>query len=270
MAQDTPQSEVDSQVDNLVKTKEPDKPKEPENNIFDGDLTLEKLLQSGAHFGHKASRWNPKMAPFIFTTRNKFHIIDLEKTYKKIRQAQDFVSNIVKSGGTVLFVGTKRQSKNIVKKYAVAANMPYVNERWLGGTFTNFKTIQRSIRKLKDLEDLFKSDSIKNYTKKEQLMKSREYKKKMILFEGIRKLKKLPEAVFVIDTDDEKIAVGEARSAGVRVIGLTDTNSDPEQIDYIIPANDDAAKAIELITSCIASAAKQGVESEQKNSESGK
>lgn len=256
MSQDTKKSEADTQVDNLVKTKKQSEPKEVEVDISKGDLTLEQLLQAGAHFGHKASRWNPKMAPFIFTTRNKFHIIDLEKTFKKIRQAQEFAASIVKSGGVVLFVGTKRQSKDIIKKYALESDMPYVSERWLGGTLTNFKTIQRSIRKMKGLEELLASDKIKNYTKKEQLMMAREHKKSILLFEGIRKLKKLPEAVFVVDTDDEKIAVREAKITGVKVIGLTDTNSDPEQIDYLIPANDDAGKTIELITKCIAEACK--------------
>ena len=265
MTQDAPKSGVDAQVDNvdnLVKVEEQDTPKETEKGNSEGGLSLEQLLQAGVHFGHKASRWNPKMAPYIFTTRNKFHIIDLEKTREKIRQAQEFTADIIKSGGTVLFVGTKRQSKDIVKKYAIECGMPYVSERWLGGTLTNFKTIQRSIRKLKDLEELLGSEKIKNYTKKEQLMKEREFKKGMILFEGIRKLKKLPEAVFVVDTDDEKIAVREARSTGVKVIGLTDTNSDPSQIDYLIPANDDATKAIDLITRCMAESIKQGKQAE--------
>lgn len=256
MSQDPAIPELENQVDNLVQTKKQTEAGEPAADVSKGDLTLEKLLEAGAHFGHKASRWNPKMAPYIFTTRNKFHIIDLEKTYKKIRQAQEFVTNVVKSSGVVLFVGTKRQSKDVVKKYAVESGMPYVSERWLGGTLTNFKTIQRSIRKMKDLEELLSGDKIKNYTKKEQLMIAREYKKSMLLFEGIRLMKKLPEAVFVVDTVDEKIAVREAKASGVKVIGLTDTNSDPDQIDYLIPANDDAGKTIELITRCIAEACK--------------
>lgn len=218
------------------------------------EITLEELLKAGAHFGHRASRWNPKMAPYIFTTRNKFHIIDLEKTKSKIQKAQDFVSGIAKSGGIVLFVGTKKQARPVVKKYAEAARMPYVTERWLGGTLTNFKTIQKSIKKMAFLEGLLGSERIKNYTKKEQLMMKREYDKSMNLFAGIRNMKCLPDAIFVAAADDEKIAVREARDTGVKVVGVTDTNSDPSQVDFIIPANDDATKTVELITACISGA----------------
>ncbi|PIR96760.1 MAG: 30S ribosomal protein S2 [Candidatus Doudnabacteria bacterium CG10_big_fil_rev_8_21_14_0_10_41_10] len=222
------------------------------------ELTLEELLKAGAHFGHRASRWNPKMASYIFTTRNKFHIIDLEKTYQKIKQAQDYITETVGSGGKILFVGTKKQSKALVKKHAQACGMPYVTERWLGGTLTNFRTIQRSIKKMSSIEELLKSDRIKNYTKKEQLMMKREMDKSILLFEGVRDMKKPPEAVFVVDTGDEVIAVREAHTTGVKVIGITDTSGDPSMIDFIIPANDDASKAIDLITGYIADAVNKG------------
>ena len=225
-----------------------------ENSYKMEKLSLETLLKAGAHLGHKASRWNPKMAPFIFATRSKFHVIDLEKTYQKIKQAQEFAEKVVKSGGVILFVGTKRQAREIVKKHAERAGMPYAVARWLGGTLTNFKTIQRSIKKLAQLEQLMDSPQVSNYTKKERLMMQREIAKSKILFEGIRELKKLPEAIFVVDVNDDIIAVKEARKMKVPVIGITDTDSDPSLVDYPIPANDDAVKSIDLIAGCIADA----------------
>jgi len=221
--------------------------------------TLEELLGVGAHFGHRVSRWNPKMAPYIFTTRNKFHIIDLDKTLEKLKTAADYVSDVVSGGGLVLFVGTKRQAKPIIKKYAKEAGMPFVAERWLGGSLTNFKTIQRSIRKLDDLEKLVESPEIENYTKKERLMMEREINKNRILFEGIRNLKKLPDALFVLDSNIDKIAVEEARVVGVPVIGIADTNSDPGAFSCLIPANDDSIKTLDLITKIIGEAAKHKI-----------
>lgn len=222
------------------------------------ELTLEELLAAGAHFGHKVSRWNPKMAPYIFTVRNKFHVIDLEKTRQKISEAQDYVVNLVKGGGTVLFVGTKRQARTIIKKQAIACGMPFVVTRWLGGTLTNFRTIQRSIKKLASREELLASEKVKNYTKKERLMMQREVAKSKLLFEGIRDLKKLPDAIFVIDTNGENIAVREAGDCGIKIIGIVDTNSDPSVIDFPIPANDDAIKTLEIIIKSIAAAVEKG------------
>ncbi|HLC44419.1 MAG: 30S ribosomal protein S2 [Candidatus Doudnabacteria bacterium RIFCSPHIGHO2_01_FULL_50_11] len=218
------------------------------------DITLEQLLASGAHFGHKTSRWNPKMAPYIFTVRNKFHIIDLEKTHEKLVAAQAFAADIVRGGGTVLFVGTKRQAQKVVREQALACGSPYVTTRWLGGTLTNFKTIQRSIRKLTQLEELLSGLGVAKYTKKERLMFERERAKNTILFEGIRTLKKIPEALFAIDTNSDSIAVKEARLMGVRVIAIVDTNSDPGLVDYPIPANDDAIKSVSLITQAVSEA----------------
>lgn len=216
------------------------------------EVTLEELLKAGAHFGHKTSRWNPKMAPYIFTVRNKFHIIDLEKTYEKIREAREFAAEIAKGGGTVLFVGTKKQAREIVRRHANACGMPFVITRWLGGTLTNFKIIQKSMRKLTQQEELLESEAVKNYTKKERLMLEREVGKSRVLFEGLRTLKKLPDAVFVVDVSSDAIAVREARQTKVKVIGIVDTNTDPAVADYPIPANDDAIKALDLITGSIA------------------
>jgi small subunit ribosomal protein S2 len=222
------------------------------------NITLEDLLKAGAHFGHKVSRWNPKMAPFIFTVRNKFHIIDLEKTREALVRAQEFVRNMVKSGGTVLFVATKRQAKEIIKKHAASCGMPFVVTRWLGGTLTNFKTIQRSIRKLVQLEELLAGPQVAKYTKKERLMMEREVAKNTLLFEGIRSLKRIPEVIFVIDTNTDSIAVKEARACRVKLVGLVDTNSEPKNIDYPIPANDDALKVLDLVAGAIAEAANEG------------
>ena len=221
------------------------------------DITLEELLKSGAHFGHRASRWNPKMAPYIFTVRNKFHIIDLEKTHAKIKEAQKFVKDIVKAGGTVLFVGTKRQAREAVKASALACGMPFVTTRWLGGSLTNFRTIQRSIRKLAQLEELLNGPNIARYTKKERLMMQREYNKNTVLFEGLRNMKKIPEAIFVVDINTDLIAVKEANVTKVKVVGVVDTNSNPSLVDFPIPANDDAIKTLSLLTSAIASAVKE-------------
>jgi small subunit ribosomal protein S2 len=222
------------------------------------NITLEDLLAAGAHFGHKVSRWNPKMAPYIFAVRNKFHIIDLEKTHEALVKAQNFVRDAVKSGGTVLFVGTKKQARDIVKKHSLACNMPFVVTRWLGGTLTNFKTIQRSIRKLAQLESLLAGPEVVKYTKKERLMMEREVAKNTLLFEGIRNLKRIPEVIFVFDTITDIIAVKEAKVCRVKLVGIVDTNADPKNIDYPIPCNDDALKALDIIGGAIAEAINEG------------
>ena len=223
------------------------------------EITLLELLKSGAHFGHATSRWNPKMKPYIFTTRNNIHILDLEKTKKCLLKAAKFASDTARNGGTILFVGTKRQSKDILKAAAVAAGMPHVNVRWLGGTFTNFKTIQKTIRKLERLESLKASGELTSrYTKKERLLIEREIEKLKKLFEGIQNMKKLPEAIFVSDAKHDDIAVKEAQKSKIKIIGVVDTNSNPEGIDFPIPSNDDATKAIELICGVIAEAVQEG------------
>ena len=221
--------------------------------------TLEELLTAGVHFGHLSSRWTPKMERYIFTTRNRIHVIDLEKTLEKLKTALDYARGVAKNGGTVLFVGTKRQAKDQVKKAAQAAGMPFVTIRWLGGTFTNFKTIQKTIKKLERLQKLKVSPDFETkYIKKERLLIEREIAKLENLFEGIKDMKKLPEAIFAVDINHDKIAVTEAQKTGIKVIGLVDTNSDPEGIDYAIPSNDDSIKAITLMADAVAAAVNEG------------
>ncbi len=219
------------------------------------EISLLDLLKSGAHFGHSSSKWNPKMKPFIFATRSGIHILDLEKTKKALIAAAKKVKEIVTNGGTVLFVGTKKQSKDIVKKAAISCGMPYINVRWLGGTFTNFRTIQKTVKKLEKLESLKASGELESrYTKKERLLKEREIEKLTKLFEGIKDLKKLPEAIFITDVKHDSIAVKEAKKSKIKIIGIVDSNSNPEGLDNPIPANDDATKTIDLICSIISQA----------------
>lgn len=199
------------------------------------------------------------MKPYIFTSRNDIHILDLEQTKKGLMEAAKFAKELAGKGGTILFVGTKRQSKEILKQAAVACSMPYVNVRWLGGTFTNFKTIQRTIRKMEKLESMKASGELESrYTKKERLMVEREIEKLKKLFEGIQNLKKLPDAVFITDVKHDDIAVKESQKSKVKIIGLVDTNCSPAGIDYVIPSNDDATKVIELMCSVISGAVIEG------------
>lgn len=223
--------------------------------------SLEELLKAGVHFGHLSSRWNPKMKPFIFGTLNKIHIINLERTMEKMAQALDFVKGVAASGGVVLFVGTKRQAKDSIKKAAISCGMPYVTIRWLGGTFTNYKTIQKTIKKLEKLIKLKESPDFETkYIKKERLLIEREIEKLSNLFEGIKNMKKLPEAIFVVDVNHDEIAVREAKAAGVKIVGLLDTNSDPAAVDFAIPSNDDAIKSIDLMGKAVAAAVNEGRE----------
>lgn len=233
-------------------------PKLGEKDKLMKDITLLELLKSGAHFGHSTSRWNPKMKPFIFASRNGVHILDLEKTKKSLVKAMEFAKNLVGKGGTILFVGSKKQSREILKASALACGMPFVNIRWLGGTFTNFRTIQKTIRKLEKLEHLKVSGEIARYTKKEALMIEREIEKLKKLFEGITNLKRIPEAIFVTDIKHDAIAVKEAKKAKVKIIGIVDSNVSPEGIDYIIPCNDDATKAVQLVLDAISSSISEG------------
>ena len=231
----------------------------PGKKGFMKEVSLLDLLKSGAHFGHTTSRWNPKMKPYIFTVRNNIHILDLEKTQKALAKAAKFAGELSSRGGTILFVATKRQSKNIVKDAAVSCGMPYVNVRWLGGTFTNTKTIQRTIRKMEKLESMKQTGELaSHYTKKERLMVEREIEKLKKLFEGIQNMKKLPDAIFVTDVKHDAIAVKEAQKSKVKIIGLVETNCDPSGIDHMIPCNDDATKAIKLICASIAGAINEG------------
>ncbi len=221
------------------------------------EISLLELLKSGAHFGHKASRWNPKMKPFIFTVRNNIHIIDLEKTRTNLQKAVGFAEEITKKGGHILFVATKRQLRSIVRKHAEECGMPYVDLRWLGGTFTNFKTIQRTIRKLEKLQQRKDSPDFEiKYTKKERLLIEREIEKLTKLFDGLKNMKRIPQAVFIADIHHDDIALTEARKMKVPVIAIVDTNTDPSLVNYPIPANDDSTAAVELITAAVSNAIK--------------
>jgi small subunit ribosomal protein S2 len=221
-------------------------------------VTLVDMLKAGVHFGHKTSLWNPKMAPFIYTQRNNIHILDLEKTKQRLNVALAYAKDLSSKGGTILFIGTKRQAKEEVRRAAMDCGMPYVVTRWLGGTFTNFRTIQKSVKKMERLEKLIADGEIGKYTKKEQLMISREIEKMKTFFVGIKDMKKLPDAIFVLDIKHDKIPVEEARQSKVKVIGLTDTNTDPTKIDYAIPSNDDAIKVIAFMANVMAEAIKEG------------
>jgi small subunit ribosomal protein S2 len=225
---------------------------------------LEDLLAAGAHFGHQVSKWHPLMKPFIYTERNTVHIIDLQQTQSKLKQAQEFVSDLVASGGTVIFIGTKRQAQKTVKEIAEKIEMPYVCERWLGGTFTNFSVIKKQIAKLQDLERKRDSGELAKYTKKEQVVFDKEIDRLTRFFGGLRKLQKLPEAIFVIDINEEMSAIKEARRKGVKIIAICDTNVNPDLVDYCIPANDDAVKVIELISGAIGEAVTDGRDKAKK------
>src|SRR3990167_1608010 len=227
-------------------------------------IALMDMLKVGVHFGHKKSLWNPKMATYIFTTRNGIHILDLEKSRQKLIEAINFAKDIASRGGVILFVGTKRQAKEEVKKAAESCGMPYVTTRWLGGTFTNFRTIQRTIKKMERYEKMIADGEIKKYTKKEQLMIAREVEKMKTFFSGIKDMKKLPEAIFVLDTKYDHIPVEEAKLSKVKIIGLVDTNSDPTKIDYMIPSNDDAIKVISFMAQTMSEAIQDGRNSMQQ------
>lgn len=222
------------------------------------NITLMEMLKAGVHFGHKTSLWNPKMSSYIFASRNNIHILDLEKTKNKLANALEFAKQIAATGGSVLFVGTKRQAKEEVRKAAESCGMPYVVTRWLGGTFTNFRTIQRTIKKMERYEKMIADGEISKYTKKEQLMIRREVEKMKNFFSGIKDMKKLPEAIFVLDTKYDHIPVEEARQSKVKIIGIVDTNSDPSNIDYVIPSNDDAIKVIQFMAQVMAEAINEG------------
>jgi small subunit ribosomal protein S2 len=224
-------------------------------------ISMKQLLEAGVHFGHQTRRWNPKMAPYIFTARNGIHIIDLQKSVGKVDEAYNALSNIVKDGGTVLFVGTKKQAQEAVKEEALRCGEFYVDIRWLGGMLTNFKTIESRIKRLKDLERMENDGTFEKLPKKEVSLLKKEHDKLEANLGGIRDMKKLPNCVFVVDPKKEKLCVAEARKLGITVIGIADTNADPDELDYIIPGNDDAIRAVKLIVAKMADAvieAKQG------------
>lgn len=221
-------------------------------------VTMRQMLEAGVHFGHQTRFWNPRMAPYIFGHRNKIHIINLEKTMAKYLEAMDFLRKLSANRGTVLFVGTKRQAREIVAEEARRAGMPYVDERWLGGMLTNFKTVKGSIKRLKEMETMVEDGSIERLSKKEALMASRELEKLQKSIGGIKEMGGLPDALFVIDVGYHKIAVTEARKLGIPVVAVVDTNHAPDGVDYVIPGNDDSSRAIRLYARGVADAVLEG------------
>jgi small subunit ribosomal protein S2 len=221
-------------------------------------IALKDLLEAGVHFGHQTKRWNPKMKQYIFGERNGIYIMDLGKTLKLFRDAEEFVARLAAEGRTILFVGTKRQAKDVIAEEAVRCGMYFVNERWLGGLLTNFATIQRSLGRLRDIEAMATDGRYDTLSKKEIARNEKERRKLTKNLEGIRGMSRLPDAVFVVDTKKEQIAVDEARKLKIPVIGIVDTNCDPDEVEYVIPGNDDALRAIRLFASRIADAVLSG------------
>ncbi|MDR3068095.1 MAG: 30S ribosomal protein S2, partial [Cellulomonas sp.] len=223
-------------------------------------VTMRQLLNSGVHFGHQTRRWNPKMRRFILTERNGIYIVDLAKSLSFIDDAYDFVAQTVAHGGTILFVGTKKQAQEAVAEQATRVGMPYVNQRWLGGMLTNFQTVHKRLQRLKELEQIdFDDVAGSGLTKKELLVLRREKDKLAKTLGGIRDMNKVPSAVWIIDTNKEHLAVDEARKLGIPVIAILDTNCDPDQVDYPIPGNDDAIRAVGLLTRVVADAVADGL-----------
>ncbi len=229
-------------------------------------ISMKQLLEAGVHFGHQTRRWNPKMAPYIYMERNGIYIIDLQKSVGMVDDAYNAISEIVSNGGTILFVGTKKQAMDAVQSEAERCGMFYVNERWLGGMLTNFKTIQSRIKRLKDIERMSQDGTFDVLPKKEVIGLKKEWDKLEKNLGGIKDMKKIPDAIFVVDPKKEHICVQEAHSLGITLIGIADTNCDPEELDYVIPGNDDAIRAVKLIVSKMADAvieAKQGETAEE-------
>ncbi|MGA8941534.1 MAG: 30S ribosomal protein S2 [Thermoactinomyces sp.] len=227
-------------------------------------VSMKQLLEAGVHFGHQTRRWNPKMSKYIFTERNGIYIIDLQKTVKMMEQAYQFVRDLAANDGTLLFVGTKKQAQEAVKEEATRSNMFYVNHRWLGGTLTNFQTIRKRIDRLHELERMEEDGTFDVLPKKEVVLLKKEQAKLEKFLGGIKHMKKLPDAVFVIDPRKERIAVAEARKLNIPIIAIVDTNCDPDEVDYVIPGNDDAIRAVRLFTGKMADAILEGKQGEQQ------
>jgi small subunit ribosomal protein S2 len=220
---------------------------------------MKELLEAGVHFGHQTKRWNPKMKEYIFGERNGIYIIDLQKTLKLFKDASKFVTDLCAGGKTILFVGTKRQAQDAVAEEANRAGMPYINQRWLGGLLTNWVTVQKSVKRLQELDEMAVDGRYELLTKKEVIRLERERKHLQANLAGIKTMKRLPDALFIVDSNNEAIAVKEARKLGIPVVAVVDTNCDPTVVDYVIPGNDDALRAIRLFTSKIADSAAEGV-----------
>lgn len=226
-------------------------------------ISMKQLLEAGVHFGHQTRRWNPKMKKYIFTERNGIYIIDLQKTVKKVDEAYKYVKEIAANGGTVLFVGTKKQAQDSVRDEATRSGMFFVNQRWLGGTLTNFQTIRKRIARLKSIERMEEDGTFEVLPKKEVVDLLKEKDRLMKFLGGIKEMKKIPDAMFVIDPRKERIAIAEAHKLNIPIIGIVDTNCDPDEIDYVIPANDDAIRAVKLLTSKMADAIIEVKQSEE-------
>ena len=219
-----------------------------------GVISMKQLLEAGVHFGHQTRRWNPKMAPYIYTERNGIHIIDLQKSVGMVDEAYNAMGDIAANGGTVLFVGTKKQAQDAIKEEAERCGMYYINERWLGGMLTNFKTIKSRIARLKEIEAMSQDGTFDVLPKKEVIQLKKEWEKLQKNLGGIKDMKKIPEAIFIVDPKKEHLCVKEAHSLGITLIGICDSNCDPEDLDYVIPGNDDAIRAVKLITAAMADA----------------
>ena len=227
-------------------------------------VTMKQLLEAGVHFGHQTRRWNPKMAPFIFTERNGIHIIDLQKSVPLIEEAYRFVRDTVAQGGACLFVGTKKQAQDAIREESTRASQPYVSQRWLGGMLTNFQTIRKRVERLREIEDMRDRGLLDVLPKREQARLLEELARLEKYLGGIKTMSALPSAVYIVDTRKEHIAIMEARKLGIPVVAIIDTNCDPDEVDYPIPGNDDAIRAVRLITSRVANAALEGLEERRK------
>ena len=242
---------------------------EEKNQIYGGKnmnvISMKQLLEAGVHFGHQTRRWNPKMSEYIYTERNGIHIIDLQKSVGKVDEAYKAIADIAAEGGTILFVGTKKQAQDAIKTEAERCGMYYVNERWLGGMLTNFKTIQGRINRLKDIERMSEDGTFDVLPKKEVIQIKKEWEKLEKNLGGIKNMERVPDAIFIVDPKKERICVQEAHTLGIPLIGIADTNCDPEELDFVIPGNDDAIRAVKLIVAKMADAvieANQGVAEE--------
>ncbi|PEN12687.1 30S ribosomal protein S2 [Longibacter salinarum] len=256
--------DYDDEEEDVVDEEEDDED-EDEDDAEEGEsashrATIEELLKAGSHFGHLTSRWDPRMKKYIFMDRNNIHIIDLMQTQVLLDKAADAARRFARRGKKILFAGTKKQAQEIVREHAEDAGMPFMVQRWMGGTMTNFQTIRRSIRRMEDIERMEKEGTLDKLKKKEKLMRMREHEKLEATLGGIRNMANLPGAIFIVDVKREHIAVSEARKLGIPIIAMVDTNGDPRNIDYPIPANDDALSSIELVTSTITEAIHEGLQ----------
>lgn len=218
------------------------------------NISVKDILEAGVHFGHRTSRWNPKMRPYIYAKRNQIHIIDLKETVRGLMRAEKYLKQVVAKGGTVLFVGTKRQAAPIIEDAAKRCGMPYCAERWLGGTLTNFRTVRGRLKRLEELEHLMETGEIHSYSKKQQSRLNREFRKINRNLGGIREMNRMPEVIFLVDPKKEHNAVNEARILGIKIVGVIDTDSDPDHVDLAIPGNDDSIRSIKLLVNRIADA----------------